>query len=42
MLRLTVEDAGHGIEPAIRDQMFEPFVSSKATGMSFIMARWRL
>jgi two-component system sensor histidine kinase/response regulator len=45
MLRLTVEDAGHGIEPAIRDQMFEPFVSTKRTvgvGMGLTVARHAL
>jgi len=44
-LRLTVEDAGRGVEPGIRDQMFEPFVSSKKTvgvGMGLTVARHAL
>ncbi len=45
VLRLTVEDAGHGIDPNIRDQMFEPFVSTKRTvgvGMGLTVARHAL
>ena len=42
---IRVEDRGHGIDPEVRDQMFEPFVSSKATvgvGMGLTMARHAL
>jgi two-component system sensor histidine kinase/response regulator len=30
-LRLTVEEAGRGIAPTVRDKVFEPFVSTKQT-----------
>jgi two-component system cell cycle sensor histidine kinase/response regulator CckA len=30
LIRLTVADTGRGIDPAIRDRMFEPFVTTKA------------
>ena len=38
-------DHGHGIDPEIRDKMFEPFVSSKNTvgvGMGMTVARHAL
>ncbi len=44
-LRLAIEDAGHGIAPAVRDQMFEPFISTKSTvgvGMGLTVARQAL
>jgi C4-dicarboxylate-specific signal transduction histidine kinase len=42
---LRIEDHGRGIDPEIRDQMFEPFVSSKQTvgvGMGLTVARHAL
>jgi signal transduction histidine kinase len=42
---LRIEDQGRGIDPEIRDQMFEPFVSSKQTvgvGMGLTVARHAL
>lgn len=42
---LRVEDHGHGIDPDIRDRMFEPFISSKHTvgvGMGLTVARHAL
>ena len=44
-LELRVEDHGHGIDPDIRDRMFEPFISSKHTvgvGMGLTVARHAL
>jgi len=44
-LRLTVEDAGRGIAPAVRDKVFEPFVSTKQTvgvGMGLTVVRQAL
>jgi CheY-like chemotaxis protein len=44
-VQLKVEDRGHGIDPDIRDQMFEPFISSKRTvgvGMGLTVARHAL
>lgn len=41
-LILTVDDFGQGIDPAIRDSIFEPFTSSKrtvGTGMGLTVAR---
>ncbi len=29
--RLTVTDSGHGIDPAVRDRMYEPYVTTKAS-----------
>jgi len=44
-VRITIEDQGKGIEPEIRDHMFEPFISSKHTvgvGMGLTVARHAL
>jgi two-component system sensor histidine kinase/response regulator len=44
-VQMKVEDRGHGIDPEIRDQMFEPFISTKATvgvGMGLTVARHAL
>jgi two-component system sensor histidine kinase/response regulator len=44
-IAFTVEDAGCGIQPEIRDAMFEPFISSKKTvgvGMGLTVARHAL
>jgi two-component system sensor histidine kinase/response regulator len=44
-VEFKVEDRGRGLDPEVRDQMFEPFVSSKATvgvGMGLTMARHAL
>ncbi|GAB1490154.1 response regulator [Opitutaceae bacterium] len=44
-VRITVEDQGKGIDPEIRDHMFEPFISSKHTvgvGMGLTVARHAL
>jgi len=44
-VEFRVEDRGRGISPEVRDQMFEPFVSTKATvgvGMGLTMARHAL
>jgi CheY-like chemotaxis protein len=44
-VELKVEDQGRGIDAEVGDQMFEPFVSSKATvgvGMGLTMARHAL
>ncbi len=41
-IEIRVEDRGRGIDPGIRDQMFEPFISSKHTvgvGMGLTVAR---
>ena len=41
-VRMQVEDQGRGIDPEIRDQMFEPFISTKHTvgvGMGLTVAR---
>ncbi len=45
MLSLRVEDRGRGIDPLVRDHMFEPFISSKNTvgvGMGLTVARHSL
>ncbi len=45
MLALSVEDRGRGIDPLVRDHMFEPFISSKNTvgvGMGLTVARHSL
>jgi signal transduction histidine kinase len=45
MLSLSVEDRGRGIDPLVRDHMFEPFISSKNTvgvGMGLTVARHSL
>lgn len=42
---IRVEDRGHGIDPEVQDQLFEPFVSSKHTvgvGMGLTVARHAL
>lgn len=42
---IRIEDQGRGLDPEIRDQMFEPFVSSKQTvgvGMGLTVARHAL
>jgi two-component system sensor histidine kinase/response regulator len=44
-VEMRVDDAGGGIEPDIRDHMFEPFISSKHTvgvGMGLTVARHAL
>jgi two-component system sensor kinase FixL len=38
MLRMSVVDNGPGIAPAQQEAVFEPFVSSKATGMGLGLA----
>jgi DNA-binding response OmpR family regulator len=45
LLRLRVEDRGRGLDPQVRDHMFEPFISSKNTvgvGMGLTVARHAL
>ncbi len=45
LLRIRVEDRGRGIDPQVRDHMFEPFISSKNTvgvGMGLTVARHAL
>lgn len=45
ILTLRVEDKGRGIDPQLRDHMFEPFISSKNTvgvGMGLTVARHAL
>jgi CheY-like chemotaxis protein len=44
-VEIRVEDRGHGILPEVRDQIFEPFISSKHTvgvGMGLTVARHAL
>jgi two-component system, sensor histidine kinase and response regulator len=44
-VEVAVEDQGHGIDPEIRDHMFEPFISTKRTvgvGMGLTVARHAL
>jgi C4-dicarboxylate-specific signal transduction histidine kinase len=44
-VEIRVTDHGHGIDPEIRDKMFEPFVSTKNTvgvGMGMTVARHAL
>ena len=44
-VQIRVEDQGHGIDPEIRDHMFEPFISSKRSvgvGMGLTIARHSL
>ena len=44
-LKITIDDAGNGIDEKIRDHMFEPFISSKHTvgvGMGLTVARHTL
>ena len=33
MARITVTDTGPGIAPAVADQLFQPFITTKRTGM---------
>jgi C4-dicarboxylate-specific signal transduction histidine kinase len=45
LIAVHVEDRGRGIDPAVRDHMFEPFISSKNTvgvGMGLTVARHAL
>lgn len=45
MVSITIEDQGRGIDPLVRDHMFEPFISSKNTvgvGMGLTVARHTL
>jgi CheY-like chemotaxis protein len=45
VVEIQVDDKGHGVDPEIADQMFEPFVSSKHTvgvGMGLTVARHAL
>lgn len=45
LLQIRIEDHGRGIDPEIRDRVFEPFVSSKHTvgvGMGLTVARHAL
>ncbi len=44
-VKILVEDQGRGVDPSIRDQMFEPFISTKHTvgvGMGLTVARHAL
>ncbi|HVW20683.1 MAG TPA: hybrid sensor histidine kinase/response regulator [Opitutaceae bacterium] len=44
-VEVSVEDAGHGLDPEIREHMFEPFTSTKRTvgvGMGLTIARHAL
>jgi two-component system, sensor histidine kinase and response regulator len=44
-VKILVEDQGRGVDPSIRDQMFEPFISTKNTvgvGMGLTVARHAL
>jgi two-component system, sensor histidine kinase and response regulator len=45
MIEIRIEDQGRGIDPEIRDHMFEPFISGKRTvgvGMGLTVARHSL
>jgi two-component system, sensor histidine kinase and response regulator len=45
MIEITIRDNGRGVDPKIRDHMFEPFISSKHTvgvGMGLTIARHAL
>ena len=45
MIEITIRDHGRGVDPAIRDHMFEPFISTKHTvgvGMGLTIARHSL
>ncbi len=33
MVRISVADSGPGVSPAVRDRLFQPFVTTKASGM---------
>jgi two-component system, sensor histidine kinase and response regulator len=44
-VEISVDDEGHGIDPEIRDHMFEPFTSTKRTvgvGMGLTVAQHAL
>ena len=44
-LQIRIDDQGHGIDPEVRDRVFEPFVSTKHTvgvGMGLTIARHAL
>jgi len=44
-VQIRVEDQGHGIDPEIRDHIFEPFISTKQSvgvGMGLTVARHAL
>jgi signal transduction histidine kinase len=44
-LQILIDDEGHGVDPEIRDRVFEPFVSTKHTvgvGMGLTIARHAL
>jgi len=44
-VEISVEDQGHGLDPEVRDHIFEPFISSKHTvgvGMGLTIARHAL
>jgi CheY-like chemotaxis protein len=44
-IEIKVEDHGHGIDPEVKDHLFEPFISSKRTvgvGMGLTIARHAL
>ncbi|MBI5837333.1 MAG: PAS domain-containing protein [Candidatus Eisenbacteria bacterium] len=36
--RLTISDSGPGVDPAVRDRMFEPFITGKARGTGLGLA----
>src|SRR5262249_35708581 len=38
MVKLAVQDTGHGIDPAIRERIFDPFFSTKERGSGLGLA----
>ena len=38
MIKLVVQDTGHGIDPAIRERIFDPFFSTKERGTGLGLA----